>query len=39
MSRAQPWAIKGKREEVVKIIRDMEKTTPRSPDPRRYLSL
>ncbi|KFX96828.1 hypothetical protein V490_03111, partial [Pseudogymnoascus sp. VKM F-3557] len=34
MSRAQPWAIKGKREEVVKIIRDMEKTTPRSPDPR-----
>lgn len=39
MARAKPWAIKGTREEVVKIIRDMEKTTPRSPDPRRYLAL
>ena len=40
MSRAKPWTIKGTRAEVVKIIREMEKSTPRSPDPRsRYLSL
>ncbi|OBT47053.1 hypothetical protein VE00_02448 [Pseudogymnoascus sp. WSF 3629] len=38
MAREKPWAIKGTREEVVGIIRDMEKTTPRSPDPRRYLT-
>lgn len=34
MARAKPWAIKGTREEVVKIIREMERDTPRSPDPR-----
>jgi hypothetical protein len=39
MARAKPWAIKGRREEVVKIIREMEKTAPLSPDPRRYLTL
>lgn len=40
MAREKPWAIKGKREEVVEIIRMMEKSGPRSPgstDHRRTL--
>jgi hypothetical protein len=35
MEREKPWAIKGRREEVVAIVRKMEETIPRSPDPRR----
>lgn len=38
MEREKPWAIKGSRDEVVKIIREMEETVPRSPDPRRRLN-
>lgn len=38
MEREKPWAIKGRREEVVKIIRKMEETIPRSPDPRRHFA-
>lgn len=39
MARERPWAVKGSREEVRGIIREMERKGPMSPDSRKYLSL
>ncbi len=39
LAREKPWAVKGSREEVKGIVREMEIKTPKSPDPRKRLSV